>query len=69
MKAWSTGVLRSFIAAIAVILTLTIARADPLPSWNDGATKSAIIDFVTRVTTFGTARLRAGRAPHRHLRQ
>jgi hypothetical protein len=25
--------------------------ADPLASWNDGATKSAIIDFVTRVTT------------------
>lgn len=29
------------------------AAADPLPSWNDGATKSAIIDFVTRVTTAG----------------
>lgn len=29
------------------------AAADPLPSWNDGAAKSAIIDFVTRVTTAG----------------
>jgi len=29
------------------------AAADPLPSWNDGATKEAIIDFVTRVTTAG----------------
>lgn len=25
----------------------------PLPSWNDGATKSAIVDFVARVTTTG----------------
>lgn len=29
------------------------AAVDPLPSWNDGETKSAIIDFVTRVTTAG----------------
>jgi phosphoglycolate phosphatase-like HAD superfamily hydrolase len=28
---------------------------DPLPSWNDGATKSAITDFVARVTTSGGA--------------
>ncbi|NRA93827.1 MAG: haloacid dehalogenase-like hydrolase [Psychroserpens sp.] len=27
---------------------------DPLPSWNDGATKTAIIDFVTKVTTEGS---------------
>lgn len=26
---------------------------DPLPSWNEGSVKSAIIDFVTRVTTAG----------------
>jgi phosphoserine phosphatase len=29
------------------------AQPDPLPSWNDGAARSAIIDFVTRVTTEG----------------
>ncbi|HKQ76764.1 MAG TPA: HAD family hydrolase [Blastocatellia bacterium] len=28
-------------------------RTDPLPSWNDGATKRGIIDFVTRVTREG----------------
>lgn len=28
-------------------------QADPLPSWNDGPAKTAIIDFVTRVTTDG----------------
>jgi phosphoserine phosphatase len=27
--------------------------ADPLPSWNDGPTKHAIVDFVTRVTKEG----------------
>ncbi|MGA2788923.1 MAG: hypothetical protein ABSF60_15490 [Verrucomicrobiota bacterium] len=36
----------------AVAFTNTIARAaDPLPSWNDGPAKQAIIDFVTKVTT------------------
>jgi phosphoglycolate phosphatase-like HAD superfamily hydrolase len=29
-------------------------RADPLPSWNDGAAKRGIIDFVTRVTREGS---------------
>ncbi len=29
------------------------AQTDPLPSWNDGATKRAIIDFVARVTRQG----------------
>jgi hypothetical protein len=28
-------------------------RTDPLPSWNDGAAKRGIIDFVTRVTREG----------------
>ena len=31
------------------------AQSDPLPSWNDGATKKSITDFVARVTTEGTA--------------
>lgn len=29
------------------------ASADPLPSWNDGAAKSAVIDFVSRATKEG----------------
>jgi phosphoglycolate phosphatase-like HAD superfamily hydrolase len=29
------------------------AQSDPLPSWNDGAAKKAITDFVVRVTTEG----------------
>ena len=31
------------------------APADPLPSWNDGAAKKSITDFVARVTTEGGA--------------
>ena len=33
--------------------TASAATADPLPSWNDGATKKAIVDFVARVTRQG----------------
>jgi phosphoserine phosphatase len=29
--------------------------SDPLPSWNDGATKQAIVDFVKRVITDGSS--------------
>jgi len=32
---------------------LARAQSDPLPSWNDGATKQSIINFVARVTTQG----------------
>jgi phosphoglycolate phosphatase-like HAD superfamily hydrolase len=36
-----------------VLLTsaIQLRAADPLPSWNDGASKKAITEFVTRVTT------------------
>ena len=33
--------------------TLATAQSDPLPSWNDGAVKKSITDFVARVTTPG----------------
>lgn len=33
----------------------TTAQSDPLSSWNDGASKKAIIEFVTKVTTEGNA--------------
>lgn len=32
-----------------------IAQSDPLPSWNEGAIKKSITDFVTRVTAQGGA--------------
>jgi phosphoserine phosphatase len=31
------------------------AASDPLPSWNDGKAKQSIIDFVTKVTSQGSA--------------
>ncbi|MCE3258243.1 MAG: nonspecific acid phosphatase precursor [Nitrobacter vulgaris] len=40
---------------LPVVLRFTSATAqaqgDPLPSWNDGASKTSILDFVSRVTT------------------
>ena len=55
----------SFIrSAMAVAFTAIIiggsvgpvrAQTDPLPSWNDGATKQAIVTFVTKVTKEGSA--------------
>lgn len=55
-QAWSRRALStrlaSFFVAIALLLPLG-ALADPLPSWNDGKAKTAIVDFVTRTTTAG----------------
>jgi phosphoserine phosphatase len=53
---------RALLSALAVLPTLVGLRAisaraqgqtDALPSWNDGATKKAITDFVSRVTVQG----------------
>src|SRR6185369_17168317 len=33
--------------------TPAVAQSDPLPSWNEGATKASILDFVARVTAQG----------------
>jgi phosphoglycolate phosphatase-like HAD superfamily hydrolase len=33
----------------------TVATTDPLPSWNEGASKQAIIDFVTKTTKEGSS--------------
>jgi len=42
-------------AALVITLVASIARAqDPLPSWNDGATKKSIVDFVAKVTKEGS---------------
>jgi phosphoglycolate phosphatase-like HAD superfamily hydrolase len=49
---------RSVIAApVGAALAGRVAQAqtDPLPSWNDGAVKQAITDFVARVTREGSA--------------
>ena len=44
-------------ALAAMALLVTVARAeDPLPSWNDGTAKKAIVEFVQATTTEGGAK-------------
>ncbi len=50
--------IRSTLSLLAIVIAgdITIAHAaDPLPSWNDGAAKQAIVDFVKTTTTAGGA--------------
>ncbi len=37
------------------LATTTIAIADPLPSWNEGAAKQSIVSFVKKTTTEGSS--------------
>jgi phosphoserine phosphatase len=49
--------LKSYVALIVLFIlsvALPIRAADPLPSWNDAASKKAIIAFVEKVTTAGS---------------
>jgi phosphoglycolate phosphatase-like HAD superfamily hydrolase len=52
----SARALAGLILVIALIATIPgVAKAtdDPLPAWNDGSVKKAVVDFVARVTTEG----------------
>jgi phosphoserine phosphatase len=49
----SLAVLPAAAVSLRPDFTLAQATGDQLPSWNDGATKTAITQFVTRVTTQG----------------
>ena len=51
----SVQALTSFIIALTtcLIFSASARAADPLPSWNEGKSKQAIIDFVTTVTKEG----------------
>lgn len=45
---------KTFCLVVAALISIShgaIAQTDPLPSWNDGAAKSAITDFVAATTT------------------
>lgn len=47
--------IRSILCLLAIVLvSYTIQAQDSLPSWNDGATKKSITEFVTKVTTAGS---------------
>src|SRR5678815_4642252 len=43
----------SVLTILLAIASFARAQSDALPSWNDGANKRAIVDFVTRVTREG----------------
>ncbi len=47
------AILRSFALICALAAALPARAADPLPSWNDGPSKTASLDFVARVTKEG----------------
>ena len=62
MFVFSASVLRrSFVVTLLAVNFVVIAsigasaQSDPLPSWNDGAVKKSITDFVSRVTMQGGA--------------
>jgi phosphoglycolate phosphatase-like HAD superfamily hydrolase len=47
------GLLAAAFLVLAPLAAWAQPAADALPSWNDGAAKQAIVEFVTRVTTEG----------------
>ncbi|MFI0848033.1 HAD family hydrolase [Mesorhizobium sp. IMUNJ 23232] len=60
MSSFASLTRRTFLAALLAVGLIAfpqfraLAQTDPLPSWNDGAAKSAITQFVQRVTTQGS---------------
>ncbi len=55
MKIARTKNLFAAVLFCAVTFTTTVSRAaDPLPSWNDGASKKSIVAFVKKVTKNGS---------------
>ena len=49
----SLAILPVLSASLRSTAAVAQAQRDPLPSWNEGATKASILDFVARVTTQG----------------
>ena len=45
--------MRLILAVAALVALPGVVHADPLPSWNDGGTKAAIVEFVESVTDAG----------------
>ena len=51
-KTMRRHLLKAILLAAALALA-SLAAAEPLPSWSEGQTKHAIVDFVQRVTMAG----------------
>jgi phosphoglycolate phosphatase-like HAD superfamily hydrolase len=47
---WPFRLFVIIIVAILAVPNLAVGQTDPLPSWKDGAVKTSITDFVSRVT-------------------
>jgi hypothetical protein len=45
----------ALILSLACLSLMGCAVTDPLPSWNEGAAKRAIVEFVEKTTTPGSA--------------
>ena len=60
--------MRRRILALGIASWHAQAADDPLPSWNDGPAKQAIVEFVEAVTTAGGADFVPPGGPDRHLR-
>lgn len=43
-----------YLLLFTVVISMNASADDPLPSWNEGSSKQAIVDFVARVTTEGS---------------
>ena len=70
MKMKKLRVLSACTLLVGLGLVSAVALAqDPLPSWNDGKAKQAIVAFVEKVTKEGAPDLRPGPRAHRHVRQ
>ena len=55
MKAIRTKLLQAAVFCGALICAINVAQAaDPLPSWNEGAAKQSIVEFVAHVTKPGS---------------
>ena len=50
----SAQFVRALLLASLAVATHAFAQTDPLPSWNDGAAKKAILDFVQATTRQGS---------------
>src|SRR6476620_8490769 len=73
MKPISRRSLIALLAALAVTFGLLLptaasAQSDPLPSWNDGPAKQAIVNFVKATTDQSNPDFVPARGADRHLR-
>jgi phosphoglycolate phosphatase-like HAD superfamily hydrolase len=55
MKSTKARLIAVALSCVLVGVTAIAAASDPLPSWNDGKTKQAILTFVSTVTKQGSA--------------